>query len=77
MISKDEFERSRASVLGLLRRKLAQELDAMGYPGGHLETGSDQRPIYPYTGQIVDAGSELSSQKLSSAFKEHRGAEQR
>jgi len=48
----------RSFFLRLMRRKLAQDLDDMGYPGGRMQAESDSR-----TGKIIQARERLEDQE--------------
>jgi hypothetical protein len=53
----DKLTSRRAFFLRLLRRKLAQDLDDMGYPGGHMGAERGSR-----TGEIIQAREQLENQ---------------
>ena len=60
----------REDFIQLYRRKLQNDLDDMGYPGGkETETGS--KPVL-----IIDAGSEISRQSGDSDSRKRRKAVQ-
>jgi hypothetical protein len=59
---------SRENFIQQYRRKLQNDLDKMGYPGGSDSEDGSNKPL------IIDAGSELSNPKRDSGLQKRRQA---
>lgn len=71
----NEKEKKRGDFIQLYRRKLQNDLEDMGYPGGKENKASSIR-VHRNEALIIDAGSELSGLTGDSTSKTRREAAQ-